>query len=96
LQEKSRNDSASFHDADVAINRQISEPFHPGVGGGPANLELVHPGVGADAEHHARVMTGEKAAASQFESGTLQVSGRPGYARAYRINIGLLSRPSAL
>jgi hypothetical protein len=68
LRGHSRNDSASFHDRNVAIGWQIGEPFYQGARRGPANLELVNPGVGADAEHHARVMTGEKAAASQLES----------------------------
>ncbi len=64
---ESKDDSDSFDDGNVAIDRQIGEGFYPGAWSGPANLELVNFGVRAKAQHHARVMTGEKASAARLE-----------------------------
>ena len=84
-----RNDTNSFNDGNVAIDRQIGERLYEGAWSGPANLKLVDFGVQANAKHHARVMTGEKASAARFESGAFQGSGLPGYAGAYGVDVSL-------
>jgi len=50
---------------------------------------MVYFGVRANAKHHARVMTGEKASASRLEPSALQGAGFPGYAGADGVNVGL-------
>ena len=54
------DDSHSLDDRNIAIDGEIGEGVYSRAWSGPANLEMVHFGVRANARHHARVMTGGK------------------------------------
>src|SRR5271169_3165414 len=72
------NNPFAFLHGDISVDGKASEPFDLAAGQRPFYLHPIHLSARADAQYHARIVSGEITAARNFHLRAFQVAGLPG------------------